>query len=98
MSATVPVRRIASPLVYRLQRYASEAAVPAARRCASPFGRSRRIYNMWVIALDSHDDIFAAPSGLTHPSLDSFRVVVTQGFWYLGRISGISSATASSSD
>ena len=41
------------------------------------------IYNMWMIALDSHDDIFAAPSGRTSPTLESFHVVVTEDFWYL---------------
>ena len=41
------------------------------------------IYNMFEIALDSHDDIFAGALWPEHPSLDSFRVVVTQDFWYL---------------
>jgi multiple sugar transport system permease protein len=41
------------------------------------------IYNMWEIALDSHDDIFAGALWPDHPSLESFRIVVTQGFWYL---------------
>jgi multiple sugar transport system permease protein len=41
------------------------------------------IYNMWNIALDSHDDIFAGSLWPAHPSLESFDVVVTQNFWYL---------------
>lgn len=41
------------------------------------------IYNMIVIALDSHDDIFSGSLWPDNPSLESFRVVVTQDFWYL---------------
>ena len=41
------------------------------------------IYNMLQIALDSHDDIFSGTLWPEHPSLESFRVVVTQDFWYL---------------
>ena len=41
------------------------------------------IYNMWEIALDSHDDIFAGAIWPDHPSVHSFVVVVTQDFWYL---------------
>ena len=36
-----------------------------------------------MIALDSHDDIFSGAIWPEHPSLESFRVVVTQDFWYL---------------
>jgi multiple sugar transport system permease protein len=43
------------------------------------------IYNMWMIALDSHDDVFSGTIWPDHPSLESFRVVVTQNFWYLAR-------------
>jgi multiple sugar transport system permease protein len=41
------------------------------------------IYNMVMIALDSHDDVFSGTVWPEHPSLDSFRVVMTQDFWYL---------------
>jgi multiple sugar transport system permease protein len=41
------------------------------------------IYNMIIIALDSHDDIFSGTLWPDNPSLESFRVVVTQSFWYL---------------
>ena len=30
------------------------------------------IYNMWLIALDSHDDIFSGTVWPEHPSLESF--------------------------
>ena len=38
---------------------------------------------MVMIALDSHDDIFSGQIWPEHPSLESFKVVVTQDFWYL---------------
>jgi len=41
------------------------------------------IYNMVVIALSAHDDIFAGTIWPASPTLDSFYVVVTEGFWYL---------------
>ncbi len=41
------------------------------------------IYNMIIIALDSHDDIFSGSLWPDNPSLESFRVVVTEDFWYL---------------
>jgi multiple sugar transport system permease protein len=43
------------------------------------------IYNMVVIALSPHDDIFAGTIWPAHPTLDSFYVVATEGFWYLER-------------
>jgi multiple sugar transport system permease protein len=43
------------------------------------------IYNMIVIALSTHDDIFAGTIWPTSPTLESFYVVVTEGFWYLER-------------
>jgi multiple sugar transport system permease protein len=38
---------------------------------------------MWVIALDSHDDIFSGAIWPENPTLESFWVVATQDFWYL---------------
>lgn len=43
------------------------------------------IYNMWVIALDSHDDIFGGNLWPEHASLQSFQVVLTENYWYLER-------------
>ena len=43
------------------------------------------IYNMAVIALSAHDAIFAGTIWPASPTLDSFYVVVTEGFWYLER-------------
>ena len=41
------------------------------------------IYNMVMIALDSHADVFSGQVWPEHPSLENFRVVVTEDFWYL---------------
>jgi multiple sugar transport system permease protein len=84
MSATYGSRKIRSPLNYRLQRYGGEAV-------ALVFGfliviwSVIPIYNMWVIALDSHDGIFSGQIWPASPTLESFRVVVTEDFWYLER-------------
>jgi len=43
------------------------------------------IYNMVVIALSAHDDIFAGTIWPASPTLDSFYIVATEGFWYLER-------------
>ena len=43
------------------------------------------IYNMVVIALSAHDDIFAGTIWPANPTLNSFYVVATEGFWYLER-------------
>ena len=43
------------------------------------------IYNMFVIALSAHDDIFAGNVWPENPTLHSFYVVATEGFWYLER-------------
>ena len=43
------------------------------------------IYNMVMISLDSHNDIFSGTIWPEHPTLESFEVVVTQDFWYLAR-------------
>jgi multiple sugar transport system permease protein len=40
---------------------------------------------MWKIALDSHAGIFGSSIFPEDPTLASFRVVVTQDFWYLER-------------
>jgi multiple sugar transport system permease protein len=83
MSATVADRRtIRSPLFYRLQRYAIEA-VCLLLGLILVIWSVTPIYNMWLIALDSHDDIFSGQIWPESPTLESFRVVITQDFWYL---------------
>ncbi|MDE2005119.1 MAG: carbohydrate ABC transporter permease [Rhodospirillales bacterium] len=41
------------------------------------------VYNMVMVALDSHDDVFSSHIFPPSPSLHSFWVVVTEGYWYL---------------
>jgi multiple sugar transport system permease protein len=41
------------------------------------------IYNMVMVALDSHSDVLSTHVFPPHPSLYSFWVVITQGYWYL---------------
>jgi multiple sugar transport system permease protein len=86
VSATAPAQsrttRRRSRLHYSLRRWGTEA-------CSLVLGvilliwSVLPIYNMIIIALDSHDDIFSGALWPDNPSLESFRVVVTQDFWYL---------------
>jgi len=86
MSATTAGRRAGSALhsivYYRLHRYMVEAVCMVLGLLLAIWSIAP-IYNMWVIALDSHDDVFAGAIWPEHPSLHSFVVVVTQDFWYL---------------
>ncbi|MGC2202999.1 MAG: carbohydrate ABC transporter permease, partial [Stellaceae bacterium] len=41
------------------------------------------IYNMIMVALDSHSDVLTTHVFPPHPSLYSFWIVITQGYWYL---------------
>ena len=41
------------------------------------------IYNMLLMSLDKHDDIFSGAIWPPAPTLYSFQIVVTEGFWYL---------------
>src|ERR1700751_5523021 len=41
------------------------------------------IYNIVMVSLESHSDVFTEAIWPTHPSLDSFWIVITQGYWYL---------------
>jgi multiple sugar transport system permease protein len=41
------------------------------------------IYNMVMVALEKHGDVFSSHIWPAHPSLESFWIVVTQGYWYL---------------
>ena len=67
---------------YRLRRNLTEAA-------AMGFGvlimiwTLVPIYNMVVVALEAHGDVFTNDIWPAKPSLESFWVVATQGYWYL---------------
>ena len=69
--------------IYRLQRYGGRSGCAWLLGFVLVVWSVTPIYNMWMIALDSHDDIFSGALWPEHPSLESFRVVVTQDFWYL---------------
>ena len=84
MSATTAGRRIRSPLHYRLQRWAVEAACLTLGFVLVVWSITP-LYNMWMIALDSHDNIFSGSVWPESPTLESFRVVITEDFWYLER-------------
>jgi multiple sugar transport system permease protein len=82
MSATLAAPRRASKLHYRLHRYMIEA-VSVLLALVLVVWSVTPIYNMVVIALDSHDDIFSGTVWPEHPSFESFVVVATESFWYL---------------
>jgi multiple sugar transport system permease protein len=83
MSATTG-GRLHSKLHYRLQRYGVEILAVAFSLVLAIWS-ILPIYNMWMIALDSHDDVFSGAIWPESPTLEAFRVVVTQDFWYLAR-------------
>ena len=41
------------------------------------------IYNIFMVALESKGDVFTSTLFPDRPSLDSFWIVLTQGYWYL---------------
>lgn len=41
------------------------------------------VYNMFMVALDSHDDVFSSHVFPPAPSVKSFWIVVSQGYWYV---------------
>ncbi|MBV9116363.1 MAG: carbohydrate ABC transporter permease [Acetobacteraceae bacterium] len=82
MSATVASRRVASARHYRIRRCLVEAACLALGFVLLVWS-VLPIYNMVMIALDKHDDVFSGAVWPQNPSLHSFVVVFTEGFWYL---------------
>lgn len=84
MSATTAGRQFRSRRHYQMRRYASETMALLLGLVLLIWSVTP-IYNMVVIALDSHDDIFSGAVWPDAPSLESFRVVVTESFWYLER-------------
>ena len=69
MSATTAGhRRVSSPLSYRLRRYSTELLCAVIGFIILVWS-ILPIYNMIMIALDSHDDIFSGQIWPAHPSL-----------------------------
>ncbi len=82
MSATIVGRRLASPRHYRIQHYVTEAGCMAFGLVLLVWSLLP-IYNIIMVGLSSHDDVFSGTVWPEHPSLHSFVIVFTQGFWYL---------------
>jgi multiple sugar transport system permease protein len=81
--ASPAVRKKSQPR-YRLRRQGIEA-LAIAFGVVLAIWSLLPIYNMFMISLDSHDDVFSGTIWPDNPSLESYRVVVTQDFWYLSR-------------
>jgi len=85
MSATTARSgRLHSKLHYRLQRNGVEAACMLLGFVIVVWSLTP-IYNMWLIALNDHGAIFSGKLYPEAPTLEAFRVVVHQDFWYLAR-------------
>jgi multiple sugar transport system permease protein len=84
MNVTTISARVHSRWYYRLQSYGEEGACLAIG-LALVIWSLTPIYNMWKIALDGHDSIFDGSLWPENPTLQSFRVVFTEDFWYLER-------------
>jgi multiple sugar transport system permease protein len=74
-----PVRRRSN---YRLRRNLTEAAALAFGLVLVVWTLTP-IYNMVAVALESHGDVFTNNIWPAKPSLESFWIVLTQGYWYL---------------
>jgi multiple sugar transport system permease protein len=81
---TAGPRRRRSKLFYRMQRYAAEMGCLLIGFVIIVWSFTP-IYNMWLIALDSHESIFSGMLYPEKPTLEAFRVVIHQDFWYLER-------------
>jgi len=84
VSAPVGGSRLHSRMHYRVRRRAAEAGCMALGLVLAVWSLAP-IYNMWMIALARHDDIFSGSFWPENPTLNSFRVVITEDFWYLER-------------
>jgi ABC-type glycerol-3-phosphate transport system permease component len=67
---------------YRLRRNLAEVAALAVG-IAVLIWTLVPIYNIVIVALEPHGDVFTNDIWPAKPSLESFWVVVTQGYWYL---------------
>jgi multiple sugar transport system permease protein len=67
---------------YRARRKLAEAAALAVG-IAVLIWTLVPIYNIVIVALEPHGDVFTNDIWPAKPSLESFWIVVTQGYWYL---------------
>jgi len=82
VSASIAVARPARRPRYRLRRVLGEA-VASVLAILLVIWSIAPIYNMVLIAVSEHGDVFSDAIWPAAPTLDSFRVVVTEGYWYL---------------
>ena len=82
MSATTLGRRPVRRVNYRRRRFAVEAASVVLGIILVIWSLGP-VYNMVMVALDAHDDVFSSHVFPPAPTLDSFWVVVSEGYWYL---------------
>jgi multiple sugar transport system permease protein len=75
-------RNAARPRRYRLRRNLNEAAA-VALALALIVWTLAPIYNMVMVALETHGDVFTTKIWPEHPTLKGFWVVLTEGYWYL---------------
>jgi len=67
---------------YRNRRYWQEAAALAFAVVVLIWTLTP-IYNIIAVALEAHGDVFTNDIFPSKPSLESFWIVITQGYWYL---------------
>ncbi len=67
---------------YRLRRRLSQAAAAALGLWLVVWTLTP-IYNMVFVSLQKHGDVFTNDIWPAHPSLESFWIVLTEGYWYL---------------
>jgi len=79
LMAGAPVRRRPN---YRLRRNLTEAAALAFGLVLLVWTLTP-IYNMVAVALEVHGDVFTNDIWPAKPSLESFWIVVSEGYWYL---------------
>jgi len=84
VSDTFVTHRIHARWFYRAQHYAVETVCGFVALLIAIWSIIP-LYNMWVIALSKHGDIFTGGIWPADPTLDAFRVVATEDFWYLER-------------
>jgi multiple sugar transport system permease protein len=82
MSTTVAAVRKKRRPAYRLRRYLVEA-VSILLGIVVVIWSLTPVYNMVMIALDGHNDIFSGAVWPPNPTLESFGVVWNESFWYL---------------
>ena len=87
-TTTADIGRVASPIGQRMRRVAHR------RRIAANIGTAvlsvvlivwtlTPLYNMVMVSLEGHDDVFSSRVWPADPSLHGYWLVLTQGYWYL---------------